>query len=241
MIKKISKIGVFIFICFLMYSIILLFRNNDINSNNFIVKVDSTFLNQNIVEVFLQDQISSDSFLVDLDDLEKKLSSNPHVRDIKVYKDLVGNINVEVEQFEPIARIVSGINSKKYIDSQGNLFPISSNFSERVILIHMNNDLDINNKNLKFSKDLMKMINFINGDNFFSKIISEIEIKSNKNIVIHPQFSKQKFIFGYPDKLEEKFKKIMLFYNNIAPTKGWNTYKTVNVKFKNQIICDKNA
>ena len=193
MIKKISKIVVFIFICFLMYSIILLFRNNDINSNNFIVRVDSTFLNKNIVEVFLQDQISSDSSLVDLDDLEKKLSSNPHVRDIKVYKDLVGNINVEVEQFEPIARIVSGINSKKYIDSQGNLFPISSNFSERVILIHMNNDLDINNKNLKFSKDLMNMINFINGDDFLSKIISEIEIKSNKNIVIHPQLSKQKF------------------------------------------------
>ena len=118
-----------------MYSIILLFRNNDISSNNFIVKVDSTFLNQNIVEVFLQNQISSDSFLVDLDDLEKKLSSNPHVRDIKVYKDLVGNINVEVEQFEPIARIVSGINSKKYVDSQGNLFPISSNFSERVISV----------------------------------------------------------------------------------------------------------
>ena len=136
---------------------------------------------------------------------------------------------------------ITFLHSKKYIDSQGNLFPISSNFSERVILIHMNNDLDINNKNLKFSKDLMNMINFINGDDFLSKIISEIEIKSNKNIVIHPQLSKQKFIFGYPDNLEEKFKKIMLFYNNIAPTKGWNTYKTVNVKFRNQIICDKNA
>ena len=33
----------------------------------------------------------------------------------------------------------------------------------------------------------------------------------------------------------------MLFYKNIAPTKGWNTYKTINVKFKNQIICDKKA
>jgi len=239
MIKKFSKIIVLVFMSFLMYSIILLFKNNDISSNNFIVKVDSTFLNQKIVEMFLQDQISSDSFLINFNDLEKKINSNPHVRGIKVYKDLVGNVNVEVEQFKPVARIVSGINSKNYIDSEGNLFPISSNFSERVILIHMNQDLDIRNKNLKFSQDLIHMINFINGDDFFSKIISEIEIKRNKNIVIHPQFSKQKIIFGYPDDLEEKFKKIMLFYNNIAPTKGWNAYKTVNVKFRNQIICDK--
>ena len=91
----------------------------------------------------------------------------------------------------------------------------------------------------EFGKDLLEMINYINNDKFFSKIISEIEINSNKNIVIHPQFSKQKIIFGYPDDLEEKFEKINLFYNKIVPAKGWNTYKTVNVKFKNQIICDK--
>ena len=39
--------------------------------------------------------------------------------------------------------------------------------------------------------------------------------------------------------LEEKFQKISLFYNDIVSAKGWNTYKSVNVKFKNQIICDK--
>ena len=91
----------------------------------------------------------------------------------------------------------------------------------------------------EFGKDLLEMINYINNDKFFSKIISEIEINSNKNIIIHPQFSKQKIIFGYPDNFEDKFEKIILFYKKIVPAKGWNTYRTVNVKFKNQIICDK--
>ena len=85
----------------------------------------------------------------------------------------------------------------------------------------------------------MNMINLINEDDFFRKIISEIDIDRNKNIVIHPVISKQKIIFGYPDMLEEKFQKISLFYNDIVTAKGWNTYKSVNVKFKNQIICDK--
>ena len=41
------------------------------------------------------------------------------------------------------------------------------------------------------------------------------------------------------NKEKEKFNKISLFYNKIIPSKGWNTYKTVNVKFKDQIIGDK--
>ena len=85
----------------------------------------------------------------------------------------------------------------------------------------------------------MEMINYISNDDFLVKIISEIDVDKNKNIIIHPQLSKQKIIFGYPVDLDEKFNKIMIFYNKIAPLKGWNTYKTVNVKFKNQIVCDK--
>ena len=241
MIKKFFKVSILLLAFFLMYSLTLLFKNNNIGSNNFIVTVDSTFLNKTMVEVLLEGDINSDSLIDNFNDLENKISSNPHVKNIKVFKDLIGNINVEVEQFQPIARIVSGINAKNYIDSEGNLFPISSNHSERVMLIHTTSDIDISDKDLKFTKDFLQMINFIKSDDFLSKIISEIEIKTIKNIVIHPQLSKQKFIFGYPDGLDDKFEKILLFYKKIAPTKGWNTYKTVNVKFRNQIICDKNA
>ena len=68
---------------------------------------------------------------------------------------------------------------------------------------------------LIFGNNLVEMIKYINDSEFFSKIISELEINQNKNIIIHPQFSKQKIIFGYPDNLEEKFEKINIFYKKI--------------------------
>ena len=74
---------------------------------------------------------------------------------------------------------------------------------------------------------------------FWLRLYLKLMLITIKNIIIHPQLSKQKIIFGYPVDLDEKFNKIMLFYKRIAPLKGWNTYKTVNVKFKNQIVCDK--
>ena len=115
MIKKIFKVSILVLAFFLMYSLTLLFKNNGIGSKNFIVRVDSTFLNKTIVEDFLQGEINSDSIIDNFNDLENKMNSNPHVKNIKVFKDLIGNINVEVEQFQPIARIVSGINAKNQI------------------------------------------------------------------------------------------------------------------------------
>ena len=54
-----------------------------------------------------------------------------------------------------------------------------------------------------------------------------------------PQITKQKIYFGNTNDMEIKFKKLELFYKNILPTKGWNYYESVNLKFKNQIVCNK--
>jgi cell division protein FtsQ len=38
--------------------------------------------------------------------------------------------------------------------------------------------------------------------------------------------------------IEAKFKKIKIFYKEILPAKGWDTYRKVSVKYRNQIICE---
>tara|TARA_B100000287_G_scaffold67564_1_gene59150 strand:- start:2483 stop:3214 length:732 start_codon:yes stop_codon:yes gene_type:complete len=242
MIDKIKNVLVILVLLASAYSLILLFKsNNSSKYNKIIINVDSTFLDKSFVTRFLSKEILSDSQNLNLNDLEKKFSLISHIKDITIHKDLLGNLNIGIQQYDPIARIVSGKLSDNYINSKGHFFPISSRYSKRVLLVHMNDEVLIDNKLItsNYGNNLLKMINIINEDEFFSKIISEIEIDSDKNIIIHPQFSKQKIIFGYPDNFEDKFEKIILFYKKIVPAKGWNTYRTVNVKFKNQIICDK--
>jgi len=242
MIQKIKKItSVLVTLIIVILLIVSINENNKI-SNNFILDIDSSFIHHAKLERILINEIDTNSSEVNFFDIEKKIKLNPHVKDIKVFKDLRGNLNVGLTQYKPIARIVSGKYIDNYIDVDGHLFPTSKDYSKRVILIHLSDNIIYENNsifNSPFGEDLLKMINFINQNNFFNKIISEIDVDSNKNIVIHPFLSKQKIIFGYPDMLEEKFNKISLFYNQIIPSKGWNTYKTVNVKFKDQIICDK--
>jgi cell division protein FtsQ len=39
--------------------------------------------------------------------------------------------------------------------------------------------------------------------------------------------------------LERKFEKLLLFYRKIVPKTGINAYKTVNLKFAGQIVCER--
>ena len=186
--------------------------------------------------------MDEDSIIKNANIIEKNILANPFVKEIKLYQDLSNKLIVDLVQYQPIARLVSENKKDFYIDLHGNIFPTSTKFSERVLLIHTADNINFDLKNINstdYGKKIFTMINYIINDTFLSKIISEIDINYDKNIIIYPQVSKQKIIFGYPEQIDVKFDKLMLFYKKILPAKGWNTYKTVNLKFKNQIICDK--
>ena len=50
-------------------------------------------------------------------------------------------------------------------------------------------------------------------------------------------YNEEKFIFGFPEKWEEKFKRIEKYYKYIASREEGKKYSTVNVRYKGQIIC----
>lgn len=222
--------------------LIILFASSDKAFKKYKIISDSTFVPKDKIVSILDNYFTKESLNINFNDLEKKIKSNPHIKKVTLYKDLTGNLNVIVNQFQPIARIVHENKSKKYFDIDGEIFPTSLGYSHRVLLIFLTSKINFLNNNLnntEFGIDLLNMIKYIESDKFLSKIVSEIEVDNFKNIIIRPQISKQKIIFGYPDDLVNKFRKIKIFYDDIAPAKGWNTYSSVNVKYRNQIICDK--
>ena len=222
--------------------LITLFGSSDKAFKKYKIISDSTFVPKDKIVSILDNYFTKESLNINFNDLEKKIKSNPHIKKVTLYKDLTGNLNVIVNQFQPIARIIHKNKSKKYFDIDGEIFPTSLGYSHRVLLIFLTSKINFLNNNLnntEFGVDLLNMVKYIESDKFLSKIVSEIEVDNFKNIIIRPQISKQKIIFGYPDDLVNKFRKIKIFYEDIAPAKGWNTYSSVNVKYRNQIICDK--
>ena len=178
---------------------------------------------------------------LDLKSLETELEENPYIETGEIFKDLEGNLLVTVELRRPIARILRTSGPDAYITAKGEIMPVSEKFVSRVMLIYGS----MSNQMVKpeffieeYGTDLLEMINFIDKNEFWRAQVADLNILRNGKIEILPQVTKQKIEFGLPENVQDKFKKLKIFYNTVLPTKGWNTYERVNLEFKDQIIAE---
>jgi cell division protein FtsQ len=44
--------------------------------------------------------------------------------------------------------------------------------------------------------------------------------------------------FGSSDHYQEKLMKLMVFYKEVLPQKGWTKYERVNLKYEGQVIAE---
>ncbi|NQZ76022.1 MAG: cell division protein FtsQ [Ekhidna sp.] len=172
--------------------------------------------------------------------LEHRVESNPFVKDAQVFRDLKGNLKVKVVQSKPIARIFDEGKEDKYIDSDGRILPVNARHTARVPLVETELDFigESNLKETKYGQQVFELLTFIEQNEFWSAQIAHLHLKRDGEIDMYPQVTKQVVEFGKPEDLENKFSKLLTFYKEILPKKGWNSYSRVNLKFEDQIICE---
>ena len=188
-------------------------------------------------ETFL---LNSDYGSLDLKSIELKIKEHRFVEDAQVFHDLHGNLTIDVKQNRPIARVLISGGEDQYIGTSGLLLPESDHFTARVLLITMDEDVFLPEDNVLYdvnSTQLFEVLKFVNEDEFWKAQIAAIHIDKNYELILHPQITKQLIEFGHAEDIVDKFKKLKIFYKEILPHKGWNSYETVSLKYKNQIVC----
>jgi len=177
---------------------------------------------------------------IDVANVENRVKKDKFVKDVEVFKTMRGELEVQVTQRRPIARFIRE-DSSFYISNQGLFLPLSNRYSARVILISERGKspyfLDGELKNTADSS-LYQLLTMIDKDDFFNKVVSEIILHEDGDIWIRPQVSKQMIVWGLPVDTEPKYKKLKKMYQEILPSKGWNRYKSINLSFRDQIICE---
>jgi len=176
---------------------------------------------------------------VDIKLLETQVEENPFVAEIDVFINVNGVLGANVSPAQPIGRLMSSQGSDQYIDVTGKLLPMNPDYTVRVPLISLMKEgqwtthLGEND----FGKQLLKFLIFIDNNDMWKAQIAQLSVSEDDELTLWPQVTKQLILFGQPEEIEEKFKKLMLFYKEVLPKKGWNTYRYVNLKYKNQIVC----
>jgi cell division protein FtsQ len=191
---------------------------------------------------------------IDIYKLEKIINRNPSVEKAHVYKILNGELTIEVKQRTPLFRVFSMAGESYYIDKLGYFMPLSEKYTARVPIVSgyifekyaPNAEItiyDIIENDSIASKtiidDVFLLSEFITNNEFWNAQIDQIYVNIDRDIELIPRVGSHTIIFGNAENLEEKFENLMLFYQEALPKVGWNEYKYINLKFKDQIICSK--
>ncbi|WP_316848101.1 cell division protein FtsQ [Pedobacter psychrodurus] len=180
---------------------------------------------------------------INIHKIEKKLQSNPYIGFAKVYVDMDGVLHIEVKQRQPILRLLNENGQDFYIDNDGLKMPISSNFTANVLVAtgHISEVFGsrVDTLHTQLAKDLYKTAQYIKKDTLWDAQIEQIVVDQKNDIELIPRVGNQRIILGNADSLEKKMKNLLLFYKKAMPQIGWDTYKTINIKYTNQIVCEK--
>lgn len=176
---------------------------------------------------------------VDIKLLERQVEENPFVAEIDIFMSVTGVLGAKVSPAQPIGRLMSSRGPDQYIDVTGKLLPMNADYTARVPLISFAEypQWESNLGENDLGKQLMEFLIFINKDELWRAQIAQLAVSEENELTLWPQMTKQLILFGPADEIEEKFKKLKLFYKEVLPKKGWNTYSSINLKYKNQIVC----
>ena len=250
---------VFFFMGFFILWGFTLSEQGSVRCNKFVVNIEvqegMTFISQEDIETMLKQvnlyPVGKEMNEISISEIENRLDQIAEVKKTEVYKSIDGNVYVKVKQRKPIVRIINANGTSFYLDEEGYQMPLSDNYTARVPLVngYINEPVtkmsaveiaksDLLKDQMK-TDDVYRLAKFIKRDEFWSAQIQQIYYNHEGDIELIPSVGEHRIVFGNLDRMEGKFNKLMIFYKDGLNRTNWNIYDTINVKFKNQIICTK--
>ena len=186
--------------------------------------------------------------------LEKIINTNPFIYDAEVFSTIDGKLNIEVKQRIPVLRVINYNNESFYVDKEGIFMPPSEKFTARVPVangfifdmesekrVRVLNESETTDTSKTRSKieQLFHIISYTSKSNFWNAVVEQLYVNAEGEIEMIPRIGSHTVIFGDDRFLEDKFKKLFVFYRDGLNKKGWNKYSSINLKYKDQVVCTK--
>jgi len=179
-------------------------------------------------------------------DIENYVNKIEFIESAEVYSTINGTMNIKVLQRSPILRIINASNQNYYIDRKGRLLPVRTGQSTRVIIASgkipdkYSDTLDVSvPDHSRLLNDLYVLSNYIRDDVFLKAQIEQIYVTREGEFEMVPKVGRHLIVFGDISNMENKFTKLKVFYDQGIKKSGWNKYRKINLKYKDQVVCEK--
>lgn len=175
--------------------------------------------------------------------IEQKLNHNDFVKKAEVYTDMNGAMEIKIVQRRPILRILKNDGISFYIDETGRKMPVSEAFTAHVPIasgnifeVYKTRDTMVTTVGV----ELTKIATYVDKEAFWKAQIEQIFVTAESEFLLIPKIGNHTIVFGTGENMEEKFEKLLVFYKEGLSRVGWEKYSTINLKYKDQVVCTKN-
>ena len=227
--------GKILLVLSLIFSIGVLYASNLKNNSRIINKIhvkitpnSSYFISVDSIRNSINKYILTSKDSISLSRIEQEIDKNTYVEKSQVYMKIGQELNVDIKQKEPIARVITS-DSIFYLDKNSNFMSLSKLKSSNVPLIFGFSEYS----DLKYLTEISLMI--IN-DEFLNKNISQIFIKDDQKIDLKMRGNNTIIEFGNNNRLKNKIQNLKAFYNRAISKNEIDKYKKINLRFENQVV-----
>ncbi len=182
---------------------------------------------------------------IDLSRIEDIVDGRSAVHKSQAYTTRDGLLNITITQRTPVVRFQKE-DGGFYADAEGFLFPLQSSYSSRVQIVDGQIPLKANSgykgevedeNERKWLQEVLKVVNYMEDSKVWRDKIVQITVDNGGELTLVPRDGKERFHFGQPVMIEEKFEKMAMYYSHILPEKGADAYTSISVKYDGQIVC----
>ncbi len=206
------------------------------NIKSFLVKNYGDYLGQKI-----------DS--VGLDRIEKLIESRNAVVNSEAWVSDDGVLHLSITQRAPELRFMDG-ESGFYVDSEGYIFPLHKSYTADVPVIRGKLPFSLPDNFRGYAEresdrtwinGVQTLYRKLKGNKTWRNMVEDISVTDGGDIAVRMKTGSELFIIGTPDFIDEKLQAMEKYCLKIMPSVGKDVYKSVNLKYKNQIICRKDT
>jgi len=174
---------------------------------------------------------------IDLRSIEEGLRKIKAVEEVTVFTSIVGrgkpgegSVVVRIRQRDPQFR-VDQPGRDYYMDKLGKSIDWTPNYTPRVMMVSGVIAYEYARKRL------LPLVTYILEDPFLSAQIDQIHVGGNGNLTMVPRVGDQLIYFGPPEDYQVKLRNLKALYKEGFKNGGWTLYKSINLSYKNLVIC----
>ncbi|MDE6770670.1 MAG: hypothetical protein K2J78_13180 [Muribaculaceae bacterium] len=162
-------------------------------------------------------------------EIENYLAAFSNFEDVECSLSTTGKLKVDIIPMIPELRVFDG-DMSYYINKDGKRIESKPNFFVDVPVVTGNFTPSFTPRNL------LSVSRFIQRDPILRHLVGMIEVRDADNIILIPRIHGHVINLGDTSNLQEKRQAIVTMYRKVMPYKGWDTYDTISVKFRRQIV-----